>query len=208
MVDDGGPVKGGGARDGQRQARIVHPRIEIQEAAKQPFLLEGRAVREHLGRRQLLVQDALAPAARHVVRPEQAFKGLGQALVEHAVLFQDRKEKRQPLHKMAGIAPQPLAFVQRMAHQAEISLLDIAQAAVHHLRGFGGRAGGEIVLLDDGGAIASQARVQGRVDAGDAAPDDDDVEIFGFQPVQLFLPIQAQWFGAGHFSPVLPGLSG
>ncbi|MNR04080.1 hypothetical protein D3C85_1200080 [compost metagenome] len=132
MVEDRGAVKRRAARHRQRQARIVDPRIEVQEPAQQTLFLEGRAMRQDFGRGQLLMQDALAPAAGDVIRPQQAFKRLGQALVEHAVLLQDREQERQALHQVPGVAPQPLALEQGMPHQAKIALLYVPQPAMHH----------------------------------------------------------------------------
>ncbi|MNF01271.1 hypothetical protein D3C80_2002430 [compost metagenome] len=76
------------------------------------FLIEGRAVGQHLGLGQLLVQDSLAPATSEVVGPEQALEGLGEALVEHAVALHHREQERQPLHQVARVAAQALALQQ------------------------------------------------------------------------------------------------
>ncbi|MNI64999.1 hypothetical protein D3C73_1204760 [compost metagenome] len=191
MVSHRRAVKGGGARNRQRQARVVHPSVVVKKAAKQAVFFESRTMRQDLRRRQLLVQDAFAPAAGHVVGPQQAFKGLGQTLVEHPVPFQDGKQERQALHQMPRIAPQALALVQRMAHEAQVALLDVAQATMHHLRGLGRRARGEVVFLDHGDSVSAQGGIQGCIGAGDAAPHDQHVELLAAQPVQMFLPVQA-----------------
>jgi hypothetical protein len=198
VIGDSGAVKCGGARDVQRQPRIVHACVEIEKAALQMFLVEGGAVRQHFGLGQLLVQDAFAPAAGQVVGPEQAFEGFGQTLVEHAVALQHRKQEGQTLHQMPRVAAQALAFQQGMAYQAQVALFDIAQAAMHHLRRLGRRARCEVALFDQRHAIAAQAGVQCGVGAGHAAAHDQDVERVGAQAVELFAPHQPQRIGAGH----------
>ncbi|MNN14559.1 hypothetical protein D3C81_1276310 [compost metagenome] len=198
VVGHGRAMEGGGARDVQRQPRVIHPRIEIQEAPGQVLRIEGGAVREDLRLGQLLVQDAFAPAAGQVVRPEQALECLGEPLVEHAVALHHGKQEWQALHQMARVAAQALALKQGMAHQAQVALLDVAQAAVHHLRRLGRGARGKVVLLDQRHTVAAQAGVQRRVGAGDPAADDEDVEGLAAQAVQLRPAVEPQRFGAGH----------
>ena len=72
---------------------------------------------------------------------------------------------------------QDLALGQRLAHEAEPAVLEIAQAAVDELGGGGRGAGGEIVLLDQEDAQAAAGGVAGDARAVDAAADDGEVEI-------------------------------
>ena len=54
--------------------------------------------------------------------------------------------------RWGALRAQPLAFVQRLVHQADVAVLQVAQAAVHELRALRRRAGGEVVALDQRGA--------------------------------------------------------
>ena len=140
------------------QARIVHPAIGIFEAALVSPALERRAERiigeiERAGRGQDL------PAAEMVVdeQPQPQQPGRAQA----------RRRRQHEAHRPDQVrrhAQHDLALDQRLAHQAEPAVLEIAQPAVDQLgRGRGG-AGREIVLLDQqhpepaAGGVAGDAR--------------------------------------------------
>jgi hypothetical protein len=48
-----------------------------------------------------------------------------------------------------GVAQQPLALAQRLVHQADVALLEVAQPAVDQLRALRRGARGEVVALDE-----------------------------------------------------------
>ena len=74
-------------------------------------------------------------------------------------------------------AQQHFALGQRLAHQAESAVLEIAQAAMDQLGGGRGRAGAKIVLLDKQYAQAAAGGVAGDAGSVDAAADDGEVEV-------------------------------
>ena len=74
------------------------------------------------------------------------------------------------------------ALGQRLVHQPELELLQVAQAAVHQPGGARGGAGGEIIGLDQGHRQPSGRGVQRRAGTGDPASDDEHVEPFAAQP--------------------------
>ena len=69
------------------------------------------------------------------------------------------------------------ALEQRLADQPEVEVLQVAQAAVDELARAAGGAGGEVVALQQGHAVAAAGRVECDARAGDPAPDDGDVEL-------------------------------
>ena len=79
---------------------------------------------------------------------------------------------------MCGAMPQQhLALGQRLAHQPERAVLEIAQAAVDQLgRGRRG-AGGEVVLLEQQHAQAAAGGVARDAGAVDAAADDGEIVV-------------------------------
>ena len=81
-------------------------------------------------------------------------------------------------------AQQHLALVQRLAHQPEGAVLEIAQAAVDQLGGGRGGAGGEIVLLDQQHAQAAAGGIPGQSGSVDAAADNGEV-VVGHRPADL-----------------------
>ena len=69
-----------------------------------------------------------------------------------------------------------LALQQRLAHQAEVEVLEVAQAAVDQLGGAARGAGGVVLALDQGHAVAARGRVERHAGAGDAAADHHEIE--------------------------------
>ena len=77
------------------------------------------------------------------------------------------------------------ALGQRLVHQVQLELLQVAQAAVDQLAGPAGRAGGQVAGLDQGHLEPAGRGVQGRAGAGHPAADDQDVELLVAQPPQV-----------------------
>ena len=70
---------------------------------------------------------------------------------------------------------QHLAFRQRLPHQPELVLLEVAEAAVDQLAGRRRRAARQIALLDQKHAQAAADGIAGDADTVDAAADDEEV---------------------------------
>ena len=68
------------------------------------------------------------------------------------------------------------AFDQRLAHQADVEVLQVAQAAVNHLRTATAGAGGEIVTLDQRHVVAAAGSIERDAGAGHATADDEHVK--------------------------------
>jgi hypothetical protein len=87
-----------------------------------------------------------------------------------------RQHEAQRPRDMRRHRPQHLALLQRLTHEAELVVLEIAQAAVDQLgRGRRG-AGREVILLAEIDRIAASRRFAGDAAAVDAAADDRDVD--------------------------------
>jgi hypothetical protein len=70
--------------------------------------------------------------------------------------------------------------------EAEVAVLEVADAAVDEAGGAAGGAAGEVLALDEGDAQAAQGGISGDATAGDAAADDEDIEVLrgeGEQPL-------------------------
>ena len=61
---------------------------------------------------------------------------------------------------------QALALAQRLVHEADVAVLQVAQPAVHQLRRLGRGARGEVVALDQRRAQAAGGGVEGHAGAG------------------------------------------
>ena len=81
--------------------------------------------------------------------------------------------RREPDHE--------LALEQRLAHEAQVEVLQVAQAAVDELARAARGAGGVVGLLDERDRVAARGRVERDAGAGDPAAHDDHVEALGAQ---------------------------
>ena len=152
------------------EARIVDPAIGIFEAELVPaFERHGDfAVGEV---EDLGAGEDLAPA--EPVVEEQA----GAQLPGRAQRVVMRQHEAQRPDQVRGVAQQHLALGERLVHEPQRALLEVAQAAVDQLgRGRGSRRG-EIVLLEQQHPDAPPGRVTGDPRPVDAAADDGEVEI-------------------------------
>ena len=77
---------------------------------------------------------------------------------------------------MAGDAQQDVTLLQRLAHQAELVVLEIAQAAMDELAGRGGGRARQIALFDEQHAQAAAGGIARDADAVDPAAHDQQVE--------------------------------
>ena len=120
---------------------------------------------EHAGAGQAL------PAAQVVVE-EQAERAASRPAAGPLM----RQHEAQRPHDVRRDAPQHLALGQRLAHQPEIVVLEVAQAAVDQLGGARRGAAGEVAHLAQEHGQAAAGSVAGDAAAVDAATDDGQVE--------------------------------
>ncbi len=73
--------------------------------------------------------------------------------------------------------PEHVALGRRLAHQADVALLEVADAAVDQLRAAAARAGPEVVALDQRHAEAAEGGVACHARPGDAAADNQQLEL-------------------------------
>ena len=74
--------------------------------------------------------------------------------------------------------------------QADVAVLQVAQATVHELGRLGRRAGREVVALDQRGAQATGGGVEGDARAGDAATDDEHVVGAGAEAGEVLVAVE------------------
>ena len=87
------------------------------------------------------------------------------------------EERHRPDQVRRQPGQQQAALLQRLADQAEVEHLQVAQAAVDQLAAARAGAGGEVALLEQGGGEAAGDRVERDPGADDAAADDEHVEL-------------------------------
>ena len=168
----GGAALGGVHGVQHNQPGVVHPAVAVDEAARVLRLQRGarRVLAQlHRGRArqpfaagQVVVQEQ--PGADHPHRPHRR-------VVRH-------HEAQRP-HDVRRTAQQPLALGQRLAHEAELVVLEVAQATVDEL---GARRRGvrrQVVLLAQQHPQATARQVARDAGAVDAAAHHQHVGVDG-----------------------------
>ena len=161
---DLGAARAGVERVEDDQPRIVDPAVGVLEGLA-VLGLERPAFRiaaqvEGAGRRQQLA------AAQMVVEEQAEPDEPGRAHLRHV----RQHEAHRPDDVRRG-AQQHLALDQRLAHQPELVVFEVAQAAMDQLAAARGGALGEVVLLAQEDLEAAAGGVAGDAGAVDAAAD-------------------------------------
>jgi hypothetical protein len=116
--------------------------------------------------------QASAVDGHHVVQVEpHAHHAVGTGPVEGG------HYQRQRAHEVRGKCHQQLALQQRLAHEPEVEVLQVAQPPVHQLAGAAGGARGVVGALHQRHGVAARGGVEGNPHAGDPATDHDHVEL-------------------------------
>ena len=168
-----------GTRDGEGVPGVIGLGVEVPHSTDQRIRPQPREHPQGGAPAEVLLPRHAGVAAHRVVQRQAG----GHVRPLPPVVGQ-RIEERNRLDQVRG---QPgrhqLPLAQRLAHQAELELLQIAQAAVEQLGRPARGSGGEVARLDQSHGQPTGGRVERRTGAGDAAADHDDVERFVGQPV-------------------------
>ncbi len=190
------------AKDGEHESRVVGLAVIEEVAARRLAAGERRQQLQDLlagddpvalraprlavvGLGRALARRALGPPAPGAARA-QAIPVDGHHVVEVQAdadqpvgvrALERGHHQRQRAHQMRGERHHQLALQQRLAHEPEVEVLQIAQAAVDELARAAGGPRGVVGALEQRDAVAARGRVEGHAGAGDAAADDDDVEL-------------------------------
>ena len=87
-----------------------------------------------------------------------------------------RQHEGQRADDVGGVAQQHLALDERLAHQAELVIFEVAQAAMDELGAGRGGGAGEVGLLDQQHLEAAAGGVAGDAGTVDAAADDQEID--------------------------------
>ncbi len=120
-----------------------------------------------------LAAAATDPRRRHHVVHVEADAEAALA----ALVAEGGNQERRRVDEVRRQLDHQLALEQRLADQAEVEVLQVAQAAVDHLRGAARGAFGVVAALQQRHRVPARGRVERDPGAGDAAADDDDLEV-------------------------------
>ena len=115
------------------------------------------------------------------------------------------------LTRCGALRRKPLPLAQRLVDEPHVALLEISQAAMDELGAAARGPAGEVVCLDQGGREAAAGGIEGDADTGDAAADDEHVEMLASQALQHQVAVERRLVhghgaecrtGAGGAAPV------
>ena len=152
--EDRSPARLGIQRVEHHQPRVIDLAVGVHEAAPVAVLerlpgnvrlqIDRRRCGQVCSRGQVVVQEE--PGADHPGRPQVR------------IVWHD--EVQRP-HDVRGGAEQHLALAQRLAHEGEVELLQVAQATVDELGAGGGGVRGQVVLLAQDHLQPAPGRITG-----------------------------------------------
>jgi hypothetical protein len=164
-----------GARDRHRVPGVVDDGVVVADPADQRAALQPRAQPQRAGTRQMLLRGNRFRAAEAVVE-EDTRRGVGTLPPPMG----QREQERQRLDQVRRQRGQrQLALMERLAHQPELQLLEVAQPTMEHLRRAARGAGSEVARLDERDLEPARGGIQGAPGAHHAAADHHDVELLG-----------------------------
>ena len=175
-----GSVAGRGTSHGQRVARIVDLGVLVLQRPDQRVGRQRRRDPQRAPLGQVAVAAHALVAAQLVVEqhPGADVDALPDAVGQ-------RVQEGDGSHQVGrDHVEQQAALAQRLAHEVELHLLEVAQPAVDQLGGAARGPRGEVPGLHQRHRQAAGGGVQRRAGAGRAAADHEHVEGLGAQPLQ------------------------
>jgi len=163
------PSRLGAARHSQRQPRVLELGVPVLDAAAQAQRLHPR----QRGLGLLAPQPPGGPKARAAgqpiveLEPDPIKRRLPRLVAGH--------HEGQRLRQMRRNLEYCLALGQRLAHQGQVALRQIAHPAVQQLGGTRRGAAGEVVRLQQRHPPAALRRLQRHAQTGGTAADDEQI---------------------------------
>ena len=172
VVEQRGALLGGGGDEIDEQPRVVELAVVVDDAAGEALGVDaGQALERFLLREELRGAEAVF-AGEHLVELEaDAVEGA----FPPGVAGDDERRVRDEVRRVLA---QEAALLQRLHHERDVALLEVAHAAVDELGRAAGGAFAEVVLLEQQRGVAARGGIDRDADAGGAAADDDDVPRF------------------------------
>lgn len=173
IVHHQGTQAGGRARQRQRQAGVVKLAVPVLHAALEALRARrGQALeRAFFAEKFGGTQACLAGQGVVHLEPDAVERGLPETVGRH--------DERQRLRQVRRVVQQRGALVQRLAHQGDVALGQVAHATVHQLGGAGRRSLGEIVRINQNHGKTPCGRVHSHPEAGGTPSDDRQVVLDG-----------------------------
>ncbi len=151
------------------ESRVVELAVVVEDAAAQSLGLDRRQPLERLrfGEEPRRAEAFLARQQVVEAESDAVKRRLPPVVAGH--------HERNVVHQVRRVAAQDAALTQRLEHQRDVALAQVADAAVNQLGGAARGALGEVALLEQQRAIAARGGVDRDAEAGRAAADDDEI---------------------------------
>ena len=141
-------MPGRGSRDRECEAGVVGLRVVQHIGTGDAVARQARHVCNRLVDPDASMAPTDAEPAGEVVAPERGAEQAGQAPVDDATFPEHRDEEGQHPDEVGCVLQRALALVQRLVHEPEIALLEVAEPTVHELRALRRRTRGEVAAFD------------------------------------------------------------
>ena len=170
---DARPGARGRARDGDRHARVVGLVVDVAARRAEPVQPQRRHERARRGRAQQ-APAAVGEAAEGAVEHEP---GTQLRRADRAAAIHGDEERARAHEVRRDDARERVALGVRLAHEADVAHLQVAEPAVDELGRCARRGPGEVAALDQRDPQAGVRAQPGDRAADDPAADDEQVEV-------------------------------
>jgi hypothetical protein len=167
------PVLDCGPREHHREPGVVHLRVVVADRAGEDVRPQRRRELQRAAPGQVPVHRQRTRAADAVV---QRHAGPDVRALPHAVR-QRVQERHGPYEVWRQPVQQQAAFLERLTHEREVTLLQVTQPAVHQLARPARRARRPVPRLDQRDREATRRRVECGAGAHHATAHDEHVEL-------------------------------
>ena len=169
VVEERRALFGGGLDQVDQQPGVVELAVVVDHSAAQAFGPDRRQPRQRLVPREDLRGSEPVLAGQDVVDLQaQPVEGrLPPVVAGH--------DERQVADQVRSILSKQPALLERLHHQRDVALLEVAHAAVHELGAPARGALAEVVLFEEHDVVSAARGIHGDADTGGTAADDDDV---------------------------------
>ncbi len=187
VVGEGRPEGRGGLGEVDREPGVVELAVVIDDAASEAAGLDGGKPLERFFAGEVS-RRAEAELSREGVVDAEA--DAVERSFPPVVVGNDEGEL---VDEVRRVLAQPAPFLEGFQYEGDVSLLEVAHAAVHELGAAAGGAAGEIPRFQERRPVAARGGVDGAPEPGGAAADNDDVPAprRRLEPVENRAPFQA-----------------
>ena len=174
-------IEGCRPREGGNVTCVIHLGVVVGDAADERVIREARNRSHNLRPGEMtVVRNARRPPAGVAQDVIEQHAGADVEALEHALLERIEKTHRLDEMRCESLQQQP-ALLERLAHEAEVELFEVPDAAVHELGRPARGSARPVPGLDHADAQPSGHGVECAAGSDDSPTNDEDVELLLLQ---------------------------